>query len=121
MYAQLCRQNVRHGAPEHRLVIIPNVLFLTLEWDEHGSSKATARNDPLPEHANFKMLITEAEVTEALTMAALSGQQHSSPKEGKQDKCEGEPTHKTRCALKSSQLLYSNCQLAWRRQHIKPR
>lgn len=54
MHAELCRQNVRRGAPEHRPVIIPNVLFITPEWDEHGSSKAIARNDSLPEHAIFQ-------------------------------------------------------------------
>lgn len=62
----------------------------------------------------FKMLlITEVEVTEAPTMAAfLSGQQHSSSKERKQDKCEGEPTDKTKSML-SSPVNYSTATVSW--------
>ena len=58
----------RHGAPERRLVlIVPNVLFITPEWNEHGSAKATARNNSHQGVSHFKiLLITEVEVMEAL-------------------------------------------------------
>lgn len=59
------------------------------------------------------LLITKVEVIKALTVAAfLSGQQHSSPKEGKQDKCEYEPTDKTRNML-SSLINYSTAIVSW--------
>lgn len=51
----LCK---RDSVPEDSLVlIIPNVLFINLEWDEHGSSRATARNDFSQGVSYFKMLL----------------------------------------------------------------
>lgn len=60
--------------------IILQVLFLPLEWDEHGS-KATARNDPSQVVPYFEtLLIIDVEVNGGpLTVAAfLSGPQHPS-------------------------------------------
>ena len=55
------------------------------------------------------LLITEVEATEALAMAAfLSGQQHSSSKEGKRDKWQGEPTDKTRNVFSSINYSTAN-------------
>lgn len=46
---------------------IPNVLVITLEWDKHGSSKATDRNHFSQGVPYFKMLISiKVEVMEAL-------------------------------------------------------
>lgn len=48
-------------------VNIPNNLFITLEWVEHGSSKTTARNHFSQSVPYFKMLlIIKVEAMEAL-------------------------------------------------------